>query len=121
MITGTTPLGLRTDDLVIPQGTTWEVRWPILKDDGTPADLGGWQVRAQVRRTRRSAAVLHEWSTTLGNAAISNATISLRVAANESSAWDWSTAAFDVEIYSLDGRVVRVTQGTLHVDPEVTR
>lgn len=112
---------LRTDDLTIPQGTTWEVRWPVQNDDGTPADLDGWLVRAQARTSKTAPVTLHEWSNAAGNASLIDASVSLRVAPEESSAWEWSSAVFDVEIHHTDGRVARITQGRLMVDSEVTR
>lgn len=112
---------LRTDNLTIPQGATWEVRWPIQNADGTDADLTGWEVRAQARLERRSADVLHEWSTAAGTASVVAGSVALRVSAAESTAWSWTLAVFDVEVFHTDGRVMRVTQGTLEVDSEVTR
>ena len=35
--------------LVIQQGTTWAMQWPISDMQGTPLDVTGWSVRAQVR------------------------------------------------------------------------
>lgn len=107
---------LRTDDLVIPQGATWEVRWPIVGEDGAPADLSGWEARAQARSTIPSPAVLHEFDT-----AVVDSSVALKLTPAESSAFVWTKAVYDVELFHPDGRVVRVTQGAIRIDPEVTR
>lgn len=112
---------LRTDDLLIPQGASWEVRWPINNPDGTPTDLTSWTIRAQVRESVSSAVVLHEWTTALGNAMNVTNSVALTVDPAVSSAWTWTAGVFDVELVNVDGRVWRVTQGTIRVDPEVTR
>lgn len=114
-------MSLRTDNLTIPQGTTWETRWPILDSAGAPADLTGWDVRAQVRTNKFSDSTLYEWSSTIGNASVIGSEVSLRVSATESPDWNWRTGVYDVEIFHSDGRVLRVTQGEILVDIEVTR
>ena len=114
-------MSLRTDNLTIPQGPTWETRWPIVDSAGQPANLDGWGVRAHVRTQKLSETVLHEWSSTLGNASILGSDVSLKVSATESSAWNWRKGFYDVEIFHTDGRVLRITQGQMEVDTEVTR
>lgn len=115
---------LRQDNLVIPQGATWAVRWPLegYQEAGI-SDFTGWAVRSHVRRQITSAEILHEWSSVLGNAVIEDSYIELRVSAEESSAWTWfrNQAVYDVELVSPGGEVFRVTQGTITVSPEVTR
>lgn len=106
---------MRTDDLVILQGSTWEMHWPIIDDTGAPADLTGWAARAQVRLTRAATDVLYQFDAT-----VSGSDIVLRVEADTSSAWTWSFGVYDLEIYN-DTQVVRVTQGRVTVDQEVTR
>ena len=113
---------LRTDSLVIPQGSTWGMKWPVVEVDGvTPYDLTGWSPRAQVRPSQKSATVLHEWSAALGNAEVDGHHVVLRVTPDESSSWEWSRGDFDIELTNVDGRVVRITQGQVRVDREVTR
>ncbi|MGL5816658.1 MAG: hypothetical protein ACRCYR_03775 [Phycicoccus sp.] len=104
-----------TARLTVPQGVEWGIRWPI-----TPPPTGG-TVKAQVRRTRSSDAVLHEWSTGAGNATVSEQGVTLLVPAVVSSGWDWRTGVFDVEYTDPDGAVHRIAQGVVEVDREVTR
>lgn len=114
-------MALRTDRLTIPQGTSWEVRWPILNSSGVPADLTGWSPRAQARVKVTAAEILHEWSVALATIAIIDSAVAMMVTPETSSAWDWRSAVFDVELAHTDGRVIRITQGFIKVDPEVTR
>jgi len=115
-------MALRIDRLTIPQGTSWEVRWPVQNEEGVAADLTGWSPRAQARERVSSTTSIHEWTTLLGNISIvEGSTISMRLAPSISSAWDWRTAVFDVELVHVDGRVARISQGELILDPEVTR
>ena len=113
--------GLRTDALTIPQGVTYGVQWPIRDSDGEAVDLTGWSARAQVRTSAGSPVVAHEWSTAKGNLEIVGSTVILTVEPAESSDWGWSRGEYDVELTSLDGTVHRVTQGVIHVSPEITR
>lgn len=106
---------MRTDDLVILQGSTWEMHWPIVDDTGAPAVLTGWSARSQVRLTRSSTDVLYEFAAT-----ISGSDVVLTVDAATSSAWVWTSGVYDLEIFN-DTQVVRVTQGRVSVDLEVTR
>ena len=114
-------MSLRTDDLVIPQGATWEIHWPVLNLDGTPMDLTSWGVRAQIRTNVNADTVLYEWNSTAGNVSLLAGDVVLSVSASDSSAWDWSVGVYDVELFQPDGTVIRLTQGQVTVDKEVTR
>lgn len=111
---------MAADDLVILQGATWGVIIPVLAAGGGPADLAGWSVRSQVRSNRSSATVLHEWTTVAGNATIDESNVVLTVDADESSAWEWTSGVYDVELFQGD-IVHRIKQGSVRVDPETTR
>lgn len=114
---------LRRDNLTIPQGTTWSLQWPIAEEAGSVLDVTGWTMRAQVRHTPSSTTVLHEWSTALGNATVTPDYIEIRVSAEESTAWEWiyDNAVFDAEVTLANGEVVRLSQGSVTVSPQVTR
>lgn len=111
---------LREDDLLIAQGSTWGLIIPVINPDGTAADLTGWEPRAQVRKNVKDSTVLYEWSVDDGNASIEESNVILTVPAPVSSAWTWRQGAYDVEVFN-GTQVVRLTQGTIRVDPEVTR
>lgn len=114
-------MSLRTDDLVIPQGATWEIHWPVLNLDGTPTDLTTWSVRAQIRTNVNANTTLYEWSSAAGNVLLLSGEIVLSVPASTSSAWTWTDGVYDVELFQPDGTVIRLTQGHVTVDKEVTR
>lgn len=108
-------------NLTIPQGTTWGVAWPIVDTEGRPVDLTGWSARSQVRSDVRTDRVLHEWSSANGTVELDNAYVTLRVAPDTSTAWDWTSGVYDVELTSPDHVVYRVAEGRVSVSPEVTR
>lgn len=115
---------LRHDDLVIPQGTTWAVRWPIVSEENDPINTNGWSVKSQVRPHIGSQKVLHEWSSELGNASVFASFIELRVSPEESSSWKWSKLTpnvFDVEVTTATGDVIRLSQGTVQLSQEATK
>lgn len=111
--------GLRTDELTIPQGVTWGRTYPV-----TSPDLTGYTGRAQVRTSKASGTVLHEWSTTNGDLIIDPVakTVTLKVAPATSTAWTWTDGVFDVLLTSGDSNtVLQLVQGTVTVDQTVTR
>lgn len=107
--------------LTIPQGTTWAAQWPVEDSEGVPVDVTGWTVRAQVRATIMSDFVLHEWSTTAGNAEAGSGVVAIRVTPNESYVWAWRHGYFDVMLTSPDGERIKLDGGTIMVDAAVTR
>lgn len=106
--------------LTIPQGTSWGIAWPILQN-GEPAPIAGWTVKAQIRASISSPVVLHEWSTAAGTATAADSVVTLLVAPAASSAWNWTRGVFDVELLSPAGAVHRIAEGVVYVSPEVTR
>jgi hypothetical protein len=118
-------LSLRRDDILIPQGSQFAVYWPSLTVDGVALDATGWTARAQVRADAKSATLLHEWTTANGGLTFSVVDaltrLTLTVDADDSSAWEWRLGSYDVEIVDPNGAPIRLTQGTIQVDPEVTR
>lgn len=127
------------EDLVIPQGKSWlGPQWALLGQDGSAVSLTGRVVRAQVRESPRDTAVLHEWSTTLGNVAVYDdvtaeledgtavhtVAIAFRVKPSESTAWSWRSGVYDVEVASEtdpDDVWSVVELSAVLVEPEVTR
>jgi hypothetical protein len=106
--------------LTIKQGTTWAHGFGLTLN-GQPL-VGDWTVQSQVRPAPSSATVLHEWSTALSNAAVTDGAVTLTVEPAESSAWAWRSGYFDVEVTSPDGADrYEVARGSITVVPEVTR
>lgn len=111
---------MRRDDLTIEQGTTWAYSWPITVD-GASVDLADWSARAQIRTSVMSPAVLYEWSTAKGNATFSDSKVTLSLTPQETSAWTWIDAVYDIEVTDPLGRVARIAGGRVVVSREVTR
>lgn len=107
--------------LVIQQGTTWGISWPITDGQGNPLDVTGYRVRAQIRPSKDSGNVLHEFSTDAGNAIAEQNAVTLSIQPATSSAWSWRNGVYDVELTDPQGRVARIAEGTVTVSPEVTR
>lgn len=107
-------------DLAITQGATWSAGWQFTTD-GTPLVDSTWTARAQVRATKNSPTVLHEWSTALGTIEVrDDGTVILSVAPATSSAWTWRDGVYDVEL-TKDGTTHRLIEGQVTVDTQVTR
>jgi hypothetical protein len=113
--------GLRHEDLTVPQGTTWQASWPMVDDAGAPLLVDGWDVQGQVRSSASSATVLHTWSSSDGSAEATGSTVSVSVTPAVSTAWAWRTGVYDVEVTDPAGPVLRVVQGRVLVDREITR
>lgn len=113
---------LRTDNLLIPQGTTWRVQWPLQDAEGDPLPLVGYTARAQVRNRPSDTTIpLHEWTTENGGIILADSTVTLVVDPATSTAWEWTSGVYDVELVSADGSVSRLTQGRVSIGREVTR
>jgi hypothetical protein len=108
-------------NIVIVQGTTWSIAWPILDTNGAPMDMTGWSVRSQIRADVDAPTALYEWSTVVGNASVTDNRVTLTVRPTESAAWTWDSGVYDVELTDLLGRVARIASGAVVVSPEVTR
>ena len=107
--------------LVIQQGTTWAISWPITDTQDAPLDVTGWTVHAQIRPTKESVEILHEFRTADGTATTDQNYVTLSVAPSVSSAWEWRHGVYDVELTDPDGRVSRIAEGAVTVSAEVTR
>lgn len=111
-------------DLVIEQGTTWGIGFPLLDANDQPVDLTGWSVRVQARPKADSGTVLFEWASDgsgAGQAVLSNGRVTLYVQPEQSSAWTWRKGHWQLELTTPDGQIIRPVGGRVRVDPEVTR
>ncbi len=104
--------------LYIPQGTSYR----LVINYG--ADLTDYVGRMQMRSSASSDVILFQ---TPSNGLITitpgeeTSLIQLDITAEVTTAWDWVAAVYDIEIVSPEGAVTRVLQGSVKVDPEVTR
>lgn len=111
-------MGAVTRNLVIEQGVTWSAAWAVQLDGADLADADGWQARSQVRAVKTSGEVLHEFA-----CSVTGSVVAVSVLPEDSSAWAWRYGVYDVEIFDASDppRVVRIVEGSVVVDAEVTR
>lgn len=109
-------------DLVLDQGTGpsgWEITL-------TDFDLTGttWTGRMQVRPSVGSATVLAEIVPTVDvGTGLGSGVVSVSIDPATSSGWSWNEGVYDIEIQddADPTRIIRVCQGTITLDLEVTR
>ncbi len=115
---------MRQDDLVVIQGEDWAMEWPVYDADGDALPVGsGVTVKAQVRAKPRATTVLHEWTGPSTDAVLAGSTVTLKIPAATSAAFEpgWG-GVYDLELTEVStGRVARLAEGTIQIDPEVTR
>lgn len=107
------------DKLTIQQGDDRPVTWTLAETSGGEVNLTGYTVLAQVRAQAESSTVLHEWSTELGNAVISGASITLKV--DDSENWPWTFGFYDLFLTDPLGFTIVPVRGSVTVIPAVTR
>lgn len=102
----------------IEQGATWK---PVLTLQDT--DLTGYSARMQIRADVDSDVVLLELTTSDGHITIDGPAgqITLQLTDVETTALDWTTGVYDLELIAPGGDVQRLLKGIVEVDPEVTR
>jgi len=121
----------------IEQGSTLEFEIQYKDSNDTPIDLTSYNGRMQVRPTVGSSDVYLTLSSTLqsdntglnfsgsnGSTPLSSGSIGIYVSAVTSSALDFTTAHYDLEIYSGSGNseyVVRLLEGKVNLSKEVTQ
>lgn len=103
-------------DLIVDQGSDYELTVPVLDGAGQPLSLASWAAAGQVRASTSSSTILHTLSlTTVGT------TVVLRIPAAASTAWTWRSGRYDVELTGPTGDVIRLLEGLVLVRPQVTR
>lgn len=122
-------------DLFINQGSTHAFELIIYEDDAQiqPADLSGFSVRGQVRKSFSSSAVAATFTSSIGpiqtieGIGDSNGqnAISISLTAQQTALLIEHDYVYDIELYSTDSNavetVIRVLEGKIYVNPEVTR
>lgn len=110
---------------MIDQGADFYREIRLAESTGSPVDLTGYVVRAQVRADVTSSAVLAEWTTQNGFFAITNPGLGklvLSVPAAVTSTYNWPDGAvYDIELVAPGGAVERLLMGSITISPEVTR
>jgi hypothetical protein len=112
-------------DLEIYKGSTFVkiIQWKT----GVPAvavNLTGCTARMQIRRTVTDTTILDALTTENLRLEIHdalNGKFKIVIPSGVSTAYTFSSAAYDLEIVFADGTVTRVIEGSLTAAPEVTR
>ena len=109
-------------NLVIPQGSTFQHIFYFVDSDDVAVSLTGYTGRCQFRSDISAADTLYD-STTSGDITISGTLgkVTLEIPAATTTAWEFRSAVYDLEIVAGDGKVTRLVKGRVKVDPEVTR
>jgi hypothetical protein len=89
----------------------------------TPVSLAGYTARMQVRKKSKDVDTVLVLTTENGGLVLDDATktITIKAAAEQTSALDFSQAVYDLEFVSPNGKVLRFAEGNLTLKPEVTR
>lgn len=117
----------------IEQGATTSFQLQYSDSDGNPVDLTGYQARMQIRETIPSTVIICSLSSSLdsdgtglnlsgssGTLPLASGSIGVYISAASSSNFDFDSAVYDIEL--VDGsEVVRLVQGRIKLDKEVTR
>lgn len=103
----------------IVKGETYDIHVPVLDEHGDPVDVSAYTAKAQVRHSERDA-VLHEWADDTIECV--GTEVVLHVRADETSAWQFTSANFSIETYAPVTSAPRViAQGVIHALPEYTQ
>lgn len=103
-------------NLVIDQGTTFDLTINVNSDDGSAADLTDYTITAQIRKSYYTSTYT---AFTTGKVNLTGE-ITLSLTPTQTSALKAGRYVYDVEMASPD-ETVRVMEGIITVTPEVTR
>jgi hypothetical protein len=110
-------------NLYIPQGATYGHRFLYRQEsDDSIIALNDYTARMHIRDKVTSTSTLFE-ATTDDYISItgSQGIVYLEIPADITAAWTWTKGVYDLEVISPAGKVSRIAQGNVKVDPEVTR
>ncbi len=108
-------------NLMIEQGSTFEISVQIFESDNTPRDLTGLTVNAQLRRNYRSRMAM---DFTIEVTTPTEGEFKMKLTAQQTKTLRQGRYVYDVEVVDdsvLPIIVARALQGIARVQPEVTR
>lgn len=115
-----TPAATRISWQIIKGADDFTIVIPVLDATNIPVTVDGWTVKAQVRRLENGP-LLHEWSTTVGNAVCVDTTVQLTVSSAVTGAWTWAEGQISVVVTDLGGRAHCIAAGRIQALPEITQ
>jgi len=107
-----------TYNFVLDQGATFN-RQLTVKDDGTVMNLTGYSVASKMRSTHDSGTVVGTFTCTVSNA--TGGIILMSMTSSTTAGIEEGIYVYDLEMTSGGGTVTRLMEGTVTVNPEVTR
>ena len=107
----------------IKQGTTWKLIVVWKDSTGAVVPITGYSAKIQFRKTPQDSLVLYEMSTANGKIVLDepNGKLTCTASKEETSAFKFTGALFDVLLTSPGGEATRLFSGSVTVDPAVTR
>ncbi len=106
-------------NLVVDQGSTYEVDIDVTDKFGNALDLTGYSAAAQLRKTYSSSTSINFTATI--PAPVSDGVVNIKLTSTQTNALKAGRYVYDVEITSSGGAVTRVVEGQIEVTPGVTR
>ena len=108
-----------TYDLVIDQGSDFAIDLTVT-ESGSAKNLSGYSGRAQLRTTHAASSVTASFTVSIVNAA--NGQLKMEIPANTTTSIAAGRYVYDLEIHTANNAVVkRLIQGSVTINPEVTR
>ena len=107
-----------TYNFILEQGATFN-RQLTVKDDGSVMNLTGYSVASKMRSTHDSSTVVGTFTCTISNA--TGGIITMSMTNSTTGAIEEGIYVYDLEMTSGGGVVTRLMEGTVTVNPEVTR
>ena len=107
-----------TYNFILEQGATF-TRTLTVKENNSAMNLTGYSVASKMRSTHDSSTVAGTFTCTISDAA--NGKITMAMTNSTTAAIEEGIYVYDLEITSGAGTVTRLMQGTVTVNPEVTR
>lgn len=107
-----------TYNFVLDQGATF-TRQLTVKENGSAMNLTGYSVASKMRSTHDTSTVAGTFTCTISNA--SGGIITISMTSSTTAAIEEGMYVYDLEITSSGGTVTRLMEGSITVNPEVTR
>jgi hypothetical protein len=107
-----------TYNFILEQGATF-TRTLTVQENSSAMNLSGYSVASKMRSTHDSGTVVGTFSCTISNA--SGGVIVMNMNNSTTAGIEEGMYVYDIEITSSAGTVTRLMEGSITVNPEVTR
>lgn len=107
-------------DLTILQGATFGLTVKLKQSNGLPFDLTGYTGKGQIRETPDDPVSICDIDITFSNPR-KNGQIELKIPADKTKEFNFGWGVYDVKLTSSQDEVIRILQGKVLVDKEVTK